>query len=150
AGRILNEERKPVVGAKVLVREVTRDPAARDYRSRSSKTCRGPLPGHLPQVTTAADGRFRLTGVGRDRLVTLVLAGPGISYKDLGVATRPSPAIPPSSEIHGPTFVYVAAPPRSVRGVVRDKATGKPVAGVKVSVEITGPTTWTDEAGRYQ
>src|SRR5262249_53878873 len=54
AGRILNEERKPVVGAKVLVREVTRDPAARDYRSRSSKTCRGPLPGHLPQVTTAA------------------------------------------------------------------------------------------------
>src|SRR5205823_6582019 len=63
-GRILNEDRKPVVGAKVFVRELTRDPAARDHRPQSSKTCRGPLPGHLPQVTITADGRFRLTGVG--------------------------------------------------------------------------------------
>ena len=35
--------------------------------------------------------------------------------------------------IEGPVFTHVAAPSRTVAGVVRDQATGNPLAGVKVT-----------------
>jgi hypothetical protein len=101
-------------------------------------------------VTTAADGRFRLTGVGRDRLVSLALEGPAIAHTDLVVTTRPAAAISSSGGILGATFDCVALPSRTIRGLVRDKATGKPVPGVKVSIETIGPTTFTDQDGRYE
>jgi hypothetical protein len=44
----------------------------------------------------------------------------------------------------------VVAAHRPVRGVVRDKATGSPLAGVRVSAQPTGPATVTDQRGRYE
>jgi hypothetical protein len=52
--------------------------------------------------------------------------------------------------VQGANFEYVAAPSRSVRGVVRDKATGKPIAGVQVSVDQGKGTTLTDARGRFE
>src|SRR5262249_33885251 len=99
--------------------------------------------------TTEADGRFRLTGLGRDRIVALALEGPAIQHTVLGAVTRPAQATPYPSRV-GATFDYVASPSRPIRGVVRDQATGKPVAGVKMSVPQTPSAALTDEDGRFE
>jgi RNA polymerase sigma factor (sigma-70 family) len=75
-GHILGPDRRPVAGVRVSVREVMslRPEDAKD--GRAGKSCRGPLPGQ-PPATTDADGGFRLTGLGRDRTVSLTVEGPG-------------------------------------------------------------------------
>ena len=44
-------------------------------------------------VTTGADGRFRLTGIGRERVVSLWIEGPTIAtaFADIHARTRPGP-----------------------------------------------------------
>src|SRR5581483_5385471 len=110
-----------------------------------------PLPGQLPQVTTAADGRFRLTGLGRDRLVTLALEGPAHLSMQHFAMTRPAAEIPAGLfRPSGVPLECVASASRSIRGVVRDKKTGQAVAGVKISVQRSSSSTLTDKDGRYE
>jgi RNA polymerase sigma factor (sigma-70 family) len=156
-GRILDQNRQPVAGARVLVVDVTRDSEEEVTRflqggidSWSPRSWRGPLPGQPPGVTTDADGRFRLTGLGRDRVVHLALVGPTISHSTLAAVTRPPSPTPFFAGIHGAAFDYVARPSLSIRGVVRDQATGQPVAGVKLTAAGYGSTALTDEDGRYE
>src|SRR5262249_20605458 len=111
------------------------------------RNCRGPLPGLPPQVTTGPDGRFRLTGLGRERLVALALDGSAIAPTELTVATT---AAPLARSTLAPTFDFVAPLSRPIHGVVRDKATGRPVGGVKISLDQIGPTALTDRNGRYE
>src|SRR5262249_2007156 len=47
-------------------------------------------------------------------------------------------------------FEHMAKPARLIRGVVRDKSTGKPVAGAKVSAANTTASGVTDAEGRYE
>jgi RNA polymerase sigma factor (sigma-70 family) len=159
SGRILDATGQPVAGARLVVRGVTSDSQegmTRFLQGNANgwywypKSWRGPLPGQAPQVTTDADGRFRLTGCGRDRLVALTLEGPSIPPTLLEVATQPSPAIPAGRGIHGATFDYTVPPSRPIRGVVRDQATGQPVAGVKVSADEALCTTLTGADGAYE
>jgi RNA polymerase sigma factor (sigma-70 family) len=156
-GRILNPNNKPVAGAEVLVLDISKDSeqgVTRFLRGDNApwypRTWRGPLPGQPPGVTTGADGRFRLTGVGRDRIVRLAFEGSTIPRGFLTVAARPSPAIPYAGGIFATTFDYVAPPSRSFRGVVRDKTTGQPVPGVKMSVYQSTFTTLTDGDGLFE
>jgi RNA polymerase sigma factor (sigma-70 family) len=156
-GRILDRDRNPVAGARLLVIEVTRDSEEGvtrflqgSFDSWCPKSWRGPLPGQLLGVTTDADGRFRLTGVGRDRIVRLALLGPAIGDGILAAATRPSRGAPSKGGIHGASFDYLAPPARPIQGVVRDRASGKPVAGVQVSARGCLSTALTDEGGRYE
>jgi RNA polymerase sigma factor (sigma-70 family) len=137
-GRILDPDRRPVAGARVTVRGV-------------SGLC-GPLPGQ-PAAKTDADGRFRLTGLGRNRSVVLALAGPALPPTVFVAVTRPTEAVAPRGR--GTPFEYVSAAGRPIRGVVRDRRTGRPLAGVKVSLPAIGPrssdpTTRTDRYGRYE
>src|SRR5262249_47800245 len=82
----------------------------------------------------------RLAGVGRDRLVCARLDGRTIASQYLNLITRPGKAIEVTEYKHQPRpttfyaadFRYVAAPTKPVVGVVRDKDTGKPLAGVTV------------------
>jgi RNA polymerase sigma factor (sigma-70 family) len=156
-GRILDQNRNPVAGAQLLVVEVTRDSEESVTRFLQGsvdawfpKSWRGPLPGQPPGVTTDADGRFRLTGVGRDRIVRLALQGPAIGHGIVATVTRPSTGAPSLGRINGAAFDYLALPARPIQGVVRDRATGKPLAGVKISAQGGLSTALTDEDGHYE
>jgi RNA polymerase sigma factor (sigma-70 family) len=184
SGRILDPDGKPVVGAQLTVLSVSAAKgddlrgyleAVRKGNGRQyvfAKGWMGVLPGHTPVLTTGADGRFRLAGVGRERVVRLHLEGPAIATADLEVMTRAADTVrlspggggggaggggvgPRAAEmighIHGASFDYLAFASRPLRGVVRDKATGKPLAGVSVEVVYNRwCKTVTDKEGRYE
>jgi protocatechuate 3,4-dioxygenase beta subunit len=159
SGRIVDADGKPVAGARLRVDGVAPVSGAKregivyaattpwgDYTGAIAKGWTGPLPGHPTVLTTPADGRFRLTGVGPDRAVFLHLDGPGIATADLGVAADGFAR-------------YLAEPSRAIRGVVRDHTTGKPVAGATLFVNFwINPryeeSRWgkavTDKDGRYE
>jgi RNA polymerase sigma factor (sigma-70 family) len=150
-GRLLGPDRRPVAGARVSVREVMSLLPEDAQGGRAGKSCRGPLPGQ-PPATTDAGGRFRLTGLGRDRTVSLTLEGPGVPPTTARAVNRPTDATAPG---RGKSFDYVIAAGRPIRGVVRDRLTGRPLAGVKVGLRVTspqasGPTTRTGQDGRYE
>src|SRR5262249_50800988 len=121
----------------------------------------GPLPGQPEVVTAGADGRIRLAGLGQDRFVGLHLEGPRMLHDKIIVLTRPGEPtrLAEGLHVHGTAFDYVAHPARPIRGVVRDQATGKPVAGVGVSAQVKALyftmdgqrlETRTDRDGRYE
>jgi protocatechuate 3,4-dioxygenase beta subunit len=144
-----------------------------------------PFPGpHSPDTTldpallglaqppmTGADGKFRLTGISGECLVSLRFEGPTIEVVELYALTRPAPAITvPRYQVpyprlgtwvfHGSVFEHVAAPTRPIEGVVRDKDTGQPLAGVTIKGRIPSAlghrahdqylSATTDREGRYR
>jgi protocatechuate 3,4-dioxygenase beta subunit len=156
-GRILDQDRRPVAGARLWVVDVTGGSEEAvsgllrgEDESWPLRRWRGALPGRPPGVTTDADGRFRLAGLGRDRVVRLALEGPAICRTVLAAATRPAAATPFFGGVQGAAFECEALPARPIRGVVRDRATGKPVAGVKISASGHLSTALTDDDGRYE
>jgi RNA polymerase sigma factor (sigma-70 family) len=157
SGRIVDQNRKPVAGAKIRVDSVQSAPEdevtrylAGNWDSWSPKAWIGPLPGQPAVLTTDADGRFRVTDIGRDRILSLALGGPTIGHANLPAVTRPAVPTPYVGGTNGATFEYVAAPSRLIHGVVRDQATGKPVPDVLVSARGTLSTALTDKDGRYE
>jgi RNA polymerase sigma factor (sigma-70 family) len=190
-GRVVDLQGRPVRGATVRVlhlltsltpgaddltpfldavkarRKASRPPEY--YPARTVAALRCPEFPTLPQTAiTDSDGRFRLTGVGRERVVVALIAGPGIASKEVRIVTRDTAAFhlledkedaEYSLDYHGATFTHVALPTRSVVGVVRDKETRKPLAGVRVqsyrtasqpSTETPLVETVTDAQGRYR
>jgi hypothetical protein len=120
-------------------------------------------------VVTDSEGRFEMRGVGRERIANLVLEGPTIALGRVSVYTRPGKAIHAAAfadnlegyplHYYGASFEHLAAPTRAIIGVVRDKDTGKPLAGVTIQsdkfagVNISGDAgvgTVTDKDGRYR
>jgi hypothetical protein len=118
-------------------------------------------------------GRFRLTGIGRNRLVIVQLDGPTIASEYLRIFTRlEEPFKIPDLEgdpehgtpqldinYYGAVFRHVAGPTKPIVGVVRDKETKKPLAGVTIQSEkhAYNPLhgrhivqTVTDAQGRYR
>lgn len=94
------------------------------------------------ETSTDADGRFRLAGIGDDRLATLRIDSPQISSVMLQVVTREMsavnmPARDPryrSGKAFGRRFVYSAEPSQLIRGTVRDKESAEPLEGIRVSL----------------
>jgi hypothetical protein len=98
-------------------------------------------------VTSDAGGRFRITGVGRERLVRLGFEATSVAVDSILVMTRPAEtlAVPRFITIHGAEFRALAKPARSVSGTVRDKGSGKPLAGIRVNGRAV-----TDANGHYE
>ncbi len=96
-----------------------------------------PNPPVIPPVTTGPDGRFRIEAIGQERVATLQFEGPTIETVQVKVRTRPGPTIrippPRPVTIYGATFEHLAGPSRPIEGVVRDKETRRPLAGVIIS-----------------
>ncbi|HTU92288.1 MAG TPA: sigma-70 family RNA polymerase sigma factor [Gemmataceae bacterium] len=121
----------------------------------------------FPPVTTGADGRFCIRGIGRERIAALRIEGPAIATETIHVMTRPSETIRLSEDkyypitakitVFGPAFDLAAAPARPIVGVVRDKDTGKPLPGITIESETIAHRyrfglirTTTDKNGRYR
>jgi len=169
-GRILDTDGKPVAGAKVRIAGISgftgenADTFLADIQTGQNvgdagngvgpKHWEGPLPGQDEAATTNNEGRFRLTGIGRERHVRLHVAGPAIQHDYLQAVTRDTKPVsvpgPFRVKIYGANLDFVAAAGRSVRGVVRAKATGKPLADVVVSGGGTTFSVHTDKEGRFE
>jgi RNA polymerase sigma factor (sigma-70 family) len=173
-GRVIDLEGRPIAGVNVSA-YIRYSRAAKDHKPLPYDAKEG---GHfsgniLPDdkrnsAVTGKDGRFILRGLGRDWLYNVTITGPTIVHAEVrlvarlqksGVASgsgismpgRPDPQVP----FFGSRFTYVAAPCKPIVGVVRDKASGKPLAGAEVYRQWTRdddphPWTTTDKNGRYE
>jgi RNA polymerase sigma factor (sigma-70 family) len=160
-GRILTQEGKPVAGATVGVLGISTNPDGRMVMGATSPL-RGRAPLQPKSVTVDDEGRFRLAGAGRGRVVQLTVEGPGIASEFLQVmTTTASLAVRVAGgeaqsyqfgntgpQIYGAKFEHRAQPGRTITGVVREAGTGKPLAGIAVGNGVT--STRTDKDGRYE
>ena len=157
-GRIVDLEGKPVVGAEIQVRDVSANKKddwtellANGHRGLSVDDARffheatfsllGPEKPASFRTTTDSGGRFRITGVGRGRLVELLLTGGHAVVASIQVVSLPMDPItietessprPESEKIYGSKFTFFAEPSQLIEGVVKDSNTGDPLAGVQV------------------
>ena len=158
-GRVLDLQGRPVAGATVRPIRV-REPDGGDLSAwlevaRSGNAGSTELENRffenritaedfgLPsELTTDAEGRFRIGGIGRDRVVELQIVGPTIRFADVRVMTRSGEPFDLTdaagstdwgvTQYYGATFDHVASAGRPIVGVVRDLDTGKPLPGVTV------------------
>jgi protocatechuate 3,4-dioxygenase beta subunit len=161
-GRLINLEGKPLSGASVQIvglhqpTDKNLDPFIKGLDLLKSSALAetqhllgfsaapdvGPL---LPQATTGADGRFTVPGIGAERVVDLLIRGDGLETRTVRVLMRdfklrvvdelPNKRIVmdgPKLTYLGNGFDLAVNRGRTVTGVVRDRATGKPVPGVSV------------------
>lgn len=175
-GRVLDLEGRPLDGARVrvlsvwktpdedltpLVKDLQQNPADRreggsvwiDHQDRMSMVTE--LPEGPNSTTTGADGRFRLSGIGRERVLYLRIEGDAIEHTFLKVLTRAKLNGLPD-HAHGAVFEHVAGPTKPIRGVVKDRQTGKPLAGVTIVGQPVletgtgeGAFTRSDQQGRF-
>jgi RNA polymerase sigma factor (sigma-70 family) len=169
-GRILDLQGRPIAGAVIHVRELATTPeedlapVLRTWQAGqfgaalelAGKFLSDPVAAGLPKgVTTGRDGRFRVMGAGRERMIFLSIEGSGIATETIHVVPRPAaeiralvqagaraslrPDMVPSAgpPLYGTTFDHVASPSRPVTGTVRDRETRQPLAGVEVSGHAT-------------
>jgi RNA polymerase sigma factor (sigma-70 family) len=110
-------------------------------------------------VRTDPDGRFRLTGFGRDRIVGLNVDGESIETSTVWVVTSGDPAYTPVTisaddgvqvKLYGPRFELAVAPGRVIEGIVRDRDTGRPIPGAKVGLSSSIDDTTCDGQGRFR
>ncbi|HEX5271466.1 MAG TPA: sigma factor-like helix-turn-helix DNA-binding protein, partial [Gemmataceae bacterium] len=162
-GRVLDLEGRPIAGISVSVlfmQEVDLKPWLADPKqSALAPTGKRYLPTDLDgptEVKTDKDGRFRLTGFGRDRVAHLQIRGAGIEDNDVEVITRAGRVDGlrlESRAVYPLGANYTVRPSKPIVGTVRDRKTGRPIAGIDV---VFPNNTWnwaratTDEKGHYK
>jgi hypothetical protein len=115
--------------------------------------------GPLAAARTGPDGRFRMDGLGRDRIVTLSIEGESIEASHATVLTSGDPAYTPLSlsgndwvefQLLGPRFELTVGPGRVIEGIVRDRDTGRAIPGAKVGSSWSLGETTSDGRGRFR
>jgi RNA polymerase sigma factor (sigma-70 family) len=189
-GRILDLEGTPIPGVSVRPVAVVANAAndlGRLVKSIETKDSWAELPdvhktniafsaaaaGLTQTAVTDRDGKFSLSGFGRERIVVLRLDGPTIATCLFNAMTSDRPTVrgirpvrKPDFSVHnepydyayGATFDFVPGPSVVFEGSVRDQDTGKALAGVMVRHQIAYDfgwaedelTTTTDADGRYR
>jgi hypothetical protein len=159
-GRILDLEGRPVPGATVTTEEIfatTGEDLTPVIKSGMLSDvpgkwkCLVPSIAGLPQtLTTDREGRFRLTGIGRERVVSLRITGPTSQTGDIFVMTRlgfqaarqqferpklpiaDSPSMGAGPMVYPARFEHAVGPTKPIEGVVHDRATGRPLPGAVI------------------
>ena len=192
-GRIVDLEGRPVVGASVRAAWIwyeekgnlagwiakARNGAAGNLWQGLQRLTTESLDrklGHAPRerlipiaTTTAADGRFKLTGVGRDRIAELMVSGTGIATTQAYVFSRPEREIRDVDKgmmqrqpfiVHAPTTPSSPwSPGIRVQGSIRDSDSGRPIAGLEIQAAVfdehsrvadPGIEALTDSDGKYR
>jgi hypothetical protein len=174
-GLVINLEGQPVAGATVEVARLGKQEEGEDLKSWIDRNVeqrkqnvwvneRGLLSvapsalGKPLSATTDPDGRFRLSGAGRDRVLSVRVRGPGVEHKFFWAVTRPDAPKEGyittrefSYGLYGPDVTVLVAPSRPILGTVRDRVTGKPVAGILVEeVNNHHVQAFTDAKGQYR
>jgi RNA polymerase sigma factor (sigma-70 family) len=182
-GRLVSTEGKPLAGVRVRVLALLMKPDGRlddflvawekDWQNAQGQT---PKQTEMPtdsmaSIVTDKDGRFRIPGLGSERVALLQIRGDGIALATLHVIARagfdPAPwnravrqrmaaeqSIPVEPPLlYGPAFEHVAVPTRIIEGTVRETGSGKPVAGYTISHSLglgDSPSSVSDKQGRYR
>jgi RNA polymerase sigma factor (sigma-70 family) len=168
-GRIVDLEGRPVVGAGVKTTWIwydgkgnlagwiakARNGAAGNLwqgLQRLTTEALGHKPGRAPRerliplaTTTDANGRFKLTGVGRDRIAELIISGPAIATTQTYVFSRSEAEIRSVDKgmmhrepfiVHAPQFQLALAPGIRVQGTIRDKDSSRPIVGLEIQAAV--------------
>ncbi|HVK10474.1 MAG TPA: sigma-70 family RNA polymerase sigma factor [Gemmataceae bacterium] len=191
-GRLLDLEGRPVAGATVRVQSIAHPPGgdwagvANAFRLNpewlSLERFVAPFaPLFMTEARTDADGRFQIKGVGIDRVVQLRFLAPAVESANVYVITSEKfdlASVHPKGDeletvargfdpklrriVYGASFEHAARPSHDIIGTVTDRATGKPVVGVKIVgtanvPDAFGEPHWhdpaeavTDKDGRYR
>ncbi len=189
-GRIVDPDGRPVAGATVRVVQISASEEedltawlnavekekadyykARIHVKNSTPDLHPMLKHLLPAAASDADGRFRVEGVGRERIAKLLIEGPGIETGEVLARTRPGPPLKVPRQkaeprfgtftFYGASFEHAARRSVPIVGTIRDMDNGKPLAGVTIqSYTLQGHPisglgrgfirTKTDEQGRYR
>jgi RNA polymerase sigma factor (sigma-70 family) len=152
-GRVIDLQGKPVAGVRVQPQSVGFREDGGDLKdfvkslekhvySFLGTTVDAGVMGLTRPTVTGADGRFRLSaGISSECVVGLRIEGPTIETVEVYTLTRSDPGVRfPLTALHfvyyGPRFDHAAAPTRPIVGRIRDKGTGKPIAGVTIRARI--------------
>ncbi len=171
SGRVLDLQGKPVVGAKVTRGSIRADvgtidpyltllhddPMTASNHRFAKDFGPTPFPGQPASVATDAEGRFKMTGIGRDRIVEINIEAPTIQSTTITAVTRATASVTTprgtktilAKTIYGASFDHLVPPGRAITGVVRDKVTQQPLAGVTVCGKKTNARATTDAQGRF-
>jgi RNA polymerase sigma factor (sigma-70 family) len=140
-GRLLTPAGGPAIGVKVLIEDF-RDPASEPEVERVSSALFGQFDDdhrleYWPVAWTSdKDGRFRIEAIVPEKMLAhLHFRHPDFADDDLFVST----GLPESDWLREvkpvePKFTHTLEPARPVAGVVTDKETGTPLAGVYVEM----------------
>ncbi len=175
-GQLIDVNNKPLAGARVRLTQVMvpRDRDLTAFLEHWSKanisetfltgiSYKRSLNSHFElldvesELVTAADGRFEMTGVGRDRLVYLEITSPTSVTTYVNVMTREAENVgillegvdgkgKPTQTIYGANFTFTPQPGLTVSGFVRDRETKQPVAGMWVKHRGYDPFSSPDKA----
>ncbi len=191
SGRVIDIEGMPVFGAKIHVCNIS--DAGQDGLDAWEKAAKAPnadrysvsrtlgitlgndVGGDILEFVMPAktdkNGDFRLEGIGRDRVVKLLISGPGIDTAEVFARTRDGDAITIDKEpgnpsrgqnvYHPASFTHVGGPSEPVIGSVVDAKSKEPLADVTIqSYRLAGRRmsgwtegivrTKTDSEGRFR
>ena len=152
-----------------------RDKVTRLQHALSDKGIYGPLKMIFSETEFTADkqGKFTINGLGKERVIQATIEGPTIAGQIMMLITRPQieakwkrtklskydrmvndgtvggARIPIVYPAH---FHHLATPAAAISGTVKARDTAKPLAGVRVSAQMStgqGGAGVTDENGKY-
>lgn len=181
-GRVIDIQGRPVAGASVrptdikipnsgdlteFLKELPDGEQAPLVESKRLRHWSGAVTAFIPEVTTDKEGRFAMSGVGRERMLEVLVTGPTIALGRFKIMTRKSGTVTAPvhrgfaelgrETYHGADFDHVALPNLTIEGTVRDRASKRPLKGVTVrgqrdlgGAPLTMISATTDDQGHFR
>ena len=97
------------------------------------------------EAKAGPDGRFRLDGLGRDRIAELLISGRGVATTQVYAFCRDEAEVRGTNQllmkpnpliVHAPRFQMALPPSQPIEGVAKDEETGRPIAGLKIRAAV--------------